>query len=227
MATELTWLGHGTWSIATGEHTVLLDPFLDGNPTASVKAADAAADFILVSHGHEDHIADAVAIAKRTGAMVISNFEICHWLSGQGVENTVAMNIGGGASYPFGRVKMTIAHHSSMLPDGSNGGNPCGFLVSLPEGNVYFACDTGLFYDMKLIGDVGIELAVLPIGDNFTMGPDDAVEAVKLLRPKRVVPVHYNTWPLVAQDADAWADRVHEDTDAEPIVLEPGEKIVL
>jgi L-ascorbate metabolism protein UlaG (beta-lactamase superfamily) len=137
------------------------------------------------------------------------------------------MNIGGAYHFPFGRVKMTIAHHTSMLPDGSNGGSPAGFLVSFPEGNVYFACDTGLFYDMKLIGSCGLALAALPIGDNFTMGPDDALEAVKLLSPKRVVPVHRNTWPLIAQDAAAWAERVRKETSAEPIVLEPGGKIVL
>ncbi len=227
MATELTWLGHGTWSIATGGYTVLLDPFLDDNPTAPVKAADVAADFILVSHGHSDHIADAAAIARRTGAVVIANFEICEWLAVQGIAKTHPMNIGGGYDHPFGRVKMTIAHHSSMLPDGANGGCPCGFLVSLPEGNVYFACDTGLFYDMRLIGDAGIELAAVPIGDNFTMGPDDALEAVKLLRPERVVPVHNNTWPIIEQDPDAWADRVHVETDAKPVVIAPGEKIVL
>jgi len=227
MATELTWLGHGGWSIATGEHTVLLDPFIDENPVALVKADDVAADFLLVSHGHGDHTGDAVRIARRTGAQVVANFEICQWLSGRGVENVHAMNIGGGFDFPFGRVKMTVAHHSSMLPDGADGGSPCGFLVSFPEGNVYFACDTGLFYDMTLIGAAGIELAVLPVGDNFTMGPDDALEAVKLLRPRRVVLVHFNTWPLVAQDPDAWADRINEETDAKPVVLEPGEKIIL
>ncbi len=227
MATELTWLGHGGWSIVAGEHTILLDPFLDDNPTAPVKAADVAADFVLVSHGHHDHVGDTESIARRTGAMVIANFEICQWLSGRGISTVHAMNLGGGFDHPFGRVKMTIAQHTSMLPDGANGGNPCGFLVSFPEGNVYFACDTGLFYDMKLIGAAGIELAALPIGDNFTMGPDDALEAVRLLGPKRVVPVHSNTWPIIAQDADDWADRVHAETDAQPIVLEPGEVISL
>jgi len=227
MATELTWLGHGSWSIVVGGYDVVLDPFLDDSPVAPVKAEAVKADFILVSHGHFDHIADAEKIARRTGALVIANFEICQWLSARGVKRTHAMNIGGGYDQAFGRVKMTIAHHTSMLPDGANGGNPCGFLLSLAEGNVYFACDTGLFLDMQLIGAAGLELAALPIGDNFTMGPDDALEAVKLLRPKRVVPVHTGTWPLITQQADAWADRINAETDAEPIVLEPGEKIVL
>jgi len=227
MSTELTWLGHGSWSIASGKHTVLLDPFFGDNPVSPVAPEEVEADFILVSHGHSDHVSDVVAIARRTSATVIANFEICQWLFKHGVEKTHAMNIGGGFDFPFGRVKMTIAQHTSMLPDGSNGGNPGGFLVSFDEGKVYFACDTGLFFDMKLIGTTGIELAALPIGDNFTMGPDDALEAVKLLQPRRVVPVHYNTWPLVTQDADAWADRVNDETGAKPVVLEPGETIVL
>jgi L-ascorbate metabolism protein UlaG (beta-lactamase superfamily) len=227
MPTELTWLGHGSWLIASAGHRILLDPFLDESPVAPIKAAQVQADFILISHGHFDHVADAVKIAKRTGALVISNFEICQWLTGQGVEKTHAMNIGGGVEQPFGRVKMTIAHHTSMLPDGSNGGAPAGFLLSLTEGNVYFACDTGLFYDMKLIGSVGLRLAALPIGDNFTMGPDDALEAVKLLAPQRVVPVHANTWPVIAQDPERWAQRVRAETSAEPVVLQPGGKISL
>jgi L-ascorbate metabolism protein UlaG (beta-lactamase superfamily) len=227
MATELTWLGHGTWSIRTGKHTLLLDPFLADNPLAPVKPEDVAADYILVSHGHFDHVADAVAIARRTGATVIANFEICQWLTRQGVEKTHAQNIGGGFHHPFGRVKMTIAHHTSMLPDGTDGGTAAGFLLSLPEGNVYFACDTGLFYDMQLIGSAGLALAALPIGDNFTMGPDDALEAVKLLNPRRVVPVHNATWPVIAQDAAAWAARVKAETKTEPIVLKPGGKIAL
>lgn len=227
MAAELTWLGHGCWSIATGSHRILLDPFLDDSPTAPVKANQVEADFILLSHGHYDHVADAVKIARRTGALVIANFEICEWLAAQGIENTHAMNIGGGVNQPFGRVKMTIAHHSSMLPDGTNGGAPAGFVLSLPEGNVYFACDTGLFDDMKRIGAVGLRLAALPIGDNFTMGPDDALEAVKLLAPRQVVPVHTNTWPLIAQDPHHWAARVRAETPAEPVVLEPGGRITL
>jgi L-ascorbate metabolism protein UlaG (beta-lactamase superfamily) len=227
MPTELTWLGHGTWSIATGGCHVLLDPFLDDSPVSPVKSHEVQADYILVSHGHYDHVADAEKIAKRTGAVILSSFEICEWFRAKGIEKLHAMNIGGGCQQPFGRVKMTPALHSSMLPDGANGGVAAGFLLALPEGMVYFACDTGLFGDMQWIGAAGILLAALPIGDNFTMGPSDALEAVKLLRPKRVVPVHANTWPLIAQDPEAWAERVRHETDAEPIVLRPGGRITL
>ncbi len=227
MPTTLTWLGHGTWLIATGGHNVLVDPFLDDSPTAPVKSGDVTADFILVSHGHFDHVADAAKIALRTGATVVSNFEICEWLSKQGVKKTEPMNLGGAIDLPFGRVKLTIAHHSSVLPDGASGGNPSGFLLTLPEGKVYLACDTGLFYDMKLIGEEGLELAVLPIGDRFTMGPDDALRAAKLLAAKRVVASHYGTWPPIAQDSAAWAKRVEAETFSKVAVLEPGGKITL
>jgi L-ascorbate metabolism protein UlaG (beta-lactamase superfamily) len=132
------------------------------------------------------------------------------------------MNLGGGIDLPFGRVKMTIAHHSSVLPDGSNGGSPGGFVLSLDGRSLYFACDTALFYDMKLIGAAGLDVAVLPIGDRFTMGPADALEAVKLLAPKRVIPSHYNTWPPIQQDPKAWAARVQAETKSEPIILPPG-----
>ncbi|HVC93284.1 MAG TPA: metal-dependent hydrolase [Pirellulales bacterium] len=227
MSTELTWLGHGTWSIRTAGQTILLDPFLDDSPTAPLKSEEVKADYILVSHGHGDHVSDAAKIARRTGATVISNYEICTWLSAQGVERTVGHNLGGGSQHSFGRVKLTLAHHSSSLPDGSNGGNPSGFLLTLADGTIYFACDTALFYDMKLIGAAGIDLAVLPIGDLFTMGPDDSIEAIKLIGPRRVAPSHYGTWPPIAQDAQAWAKRVRAETKAEPCVVEPGGKIVL
>jgi L-ascorbate metabolism protein UlaG (beta-lactamase superfamily) len=227
MATELTWLGHGTWLIETGEHRILLDPFLDHSPTAPVKSADVDPTAILVSHAHSDHVGEVVAIARRTGAVVITNFEISQWVIGEGHENVIGMNLGGQVIQPFGTVKMTLALHSSSLPDGSYGGNPAGFILSLDDGTIYFACDTGLFYDMMLIGTAGIDLAVLPIGDLFTMGPDDAVEATKLIDPKRVAPAHYNTFPPIQQDAAAWAAKIREETDAEPIVIQPGEKITL
>jgi L-ascorbate metabolism protein UlaG (beta-lactamase superfamily) len=229
MPAELTWLGHASWQLKTGQHTLLVDPFLDDSPTAPFKAASAAADFILVSHGHFDHIADAAKIANRTGATVISNYEITTWLAKQhGVKNTLGGNLGGGANLPFGRVKLTLAFHSSSLPDGSNGGNPCGFLLNLNGGmKIYFACDTALFGDMALIGAGGLDVAVLPIGDLFTMGPDDAVEAVKLLKPKKVIPSHYNTWPPIAQEPQKWAERVRVETKAEPIVVQPGQAVTL
>jgi L-ascorbate metabolism protein UlaG (beta-lactamase superfamily) len=227
MATTLRWLGHGCWLVNTAGHTLIIDPFLNDSPTAPVKADAVKPDFILVSHGHFDHVADAAGIANRTGATVISNYEICEWLGKQGVKNTQPMNLGGGIDLPFGRVKSTIAHHSSVLPDGTSGGNPGGFLLTVADGKIYFSCDTGLFYDMKLIGAAGIDLAVLPIGDRFTMGPDDAVEAVKLIAPRRVVPSHYNTWPPIAQDTAPWVARIKAETKAEPIILAPGGTINL
>ncbi|QDU87577.1 metal-dependent hydrolase [Pirellulimonas nuda] len=232
--TKITWHGHNTWQIDTGKHTLIVDPFFDDNPAAKVKAADVSADFILVSHGHFDHVSDAASIAVRTGATVLAPFEVANWLKKQGVAESkaVGMNPGGGAALskdgkPFGRLKMTVAHHSSSLPDGSYGGVACGLLVDLPGGRVYFACDTALFLDMRLIGAVGIDLAVLPIGDLFTMGPEDAVEAVRMLGPKRVAPCHYNTWPPIEQDAAAWAQQVRLHTSAEPLTPEVGEPFEL
>ena len=228
MATELKWLGHGSWSIQVGDHVVLLDPFLNDSPTAPIKADDVTANTILVSHGHFDHVADVAAIANRTGATVVAIFEIADWFSkNHGVQNTIGMNLGGGVDLPFGRAKMTLAHHSSQLPDGSYGGNPGGFLLTIDGANIYFACDTALFADMKLIGQAGIDLAVLPIGDLFTMGPEDSIEAINLIQPKRVAPAHYNTWPPIEQDAAAWAEHVRAETSAEPIVLEPGGTILV
>lgn len=229
MATELTWLGHGTWLIETAGHQILLDPFLDENPSSPMKAGDIQADYLLVSHGHFDHVADAAAIANRTGAMVVANYEITAWLQAKhAVQNVLGMNLGGGVQLPFGHVKMTLAFHSSMLPDGSNGGSPGGFLLTLDEGKrIYFACDTAVFEDMRRIGAAGIDLAVLPIGDLFTMGPEDAIEAVRLIQPLRVAPAHYNTWPPITQDAQAWAESVRQLTSAEPVVVLPGGKIAV
>jgi L-ascorbate metabolism protein UlaG (beta-lactamase superfamily) len=202
---------------------VLIDPFLTDNPAAAAKAADMNPDYILVSHGHGDHLGDTISIAKRTGATVIANYEMCEWLQKQGLTKVHGQQHGGGFNYPFGRVKLTIAFHGSALPDGTYGGNPCGFLITFKDGKkVYDAADTALFGDMSLIGDEVIDLAALPIGDNYTMGPDDALRAVTLLRARKVVPIHYNTWELIAQDADAWAARVRETTQTEAVVLKPG-----
>lgn len=222
MTITYTWYGHGTHGLEIRGQRILVDPFFTGNASASAKADEVSADFILISHGHGDHVGDAVAIARRTGAMVISNFEIVNWFSSQGIEKAHPQHLGGGYRHSFGYLKLTQATHGSALPDGTYGGNPCGFLLTAEDKKVYLACDTGLFGDMRLIGEEGIDLAVLPIGDNFTMGPDDALRAVKLIAPKNVVPVHYNTFDVIKQDAAAWARRVEAETSARAHVLTPG-----
>jgi L-ascorbate metabolism protein UlaG (beta-lactamase superfamily) len=225
MSFTYTWYGHGTQGLETSGYKVLIDPFFTDCPTASTTADNVDADFILVSHGHSDHVGDAEAVAKRTGALVISNNEIAIWLGKKGVE-THGQHLGGGYKHPFGYLKLTDAIHGSILPDGSNGGNPAGFLLTTNDNEkIYLACDTGLFGDMRLIGQEGIDLAVLPIGDNYTMGPDDALRAVKLIEPKQVIPVHYSTWDLIAQDPNAWAVRVEAETNAKAHVLKPGDSI--
>ena len=224
MAIEITWYGHATWMISIGTHKILLDPFLDENPSAPVKAAEVDADFILVSHGHFDHVADVASIANRTGAQVYAIYEIADWLSkNHGVQNATGMNIGGAIELPFGKLKMVPALHSSGLPDGSYGGVAAGFLLKVGGKKIYFACDTALFSDMQMIGAVGLDVAVLPIGDLFTMGPEDCVTAIELLKPKVVLPSHYNTWPPIEQDANAWADTVKSKTGAAPFILNPGQ----
>lgn len=226
--TKITWYGHATLGLETGGKNILVDPFFGGNPSAPVSADDVQADYILVTHGHGDHVGDTVAIAKRTGATVISNFEICNWLNGQGVQNTHPQHLGGGFKHPFGYLKLTLALHGSALPDGSYGGNPAGFLLTTNDNQkIYLAGDTGLFGDMQLIGDEGLNLAVIPIGDNFTMGPEDALRAVKLLRPQTVIPIHYGTWDLIAQDPSEWAARVKSATGANVVVLKAGDSFSL
>jgi len=228
MSFTYTWFGHGTFGLETDGYKVVIDPYFTENPAASTTADKVEADFIVVSHGHGDHISDAIDLAKRTGATVISNFEIVNWLGSKGLEKLHAQHIGGGFNHPFGYLKLTHALHGSGLPDGSYGGNPAGILITTHDGEkVYFACDTGLFSSMKLIGEEGIDLAVLPIGDNFTMGPDDALRAVKMIQPKHVIPAHYNTWPLIEQDPIAWAARVENETDTKAHVLKPGESFSL
>lgn len=225
MSFKITWFGHAALGLESGGYRILVDPFFTDNPATSADPAQLPADFILVTHGHSDHVGDTVSIARRTGALVISNNEIYKWLSGKGIRSH-GQHIGGGHRHPFGYLKLTCALHGSGLPDGTYGGNPAGLLLTTNDGEkIYIAGDTGLFGDMRLIGEEGIDLAVLPIGDNYTMGPEDALRAVKLIRPKHVIPYHYNTWDLIRQDARVWAERVAAETSAQAHVLNPGESV--
>ena len=226
MSIRVTYHGHACFTIEGGGAKLLIDPFLSGNPQADIGPEEVEADYILVSHAHGDHLGDTVAIARRTGATVISNHEIATYCAAQGL-NSHGLHIGGGYQFPFGRVQLTIAHHGSSFPDGSYGGNPAGFLLTIEGRTIYFAGDTGLTYDMKLIGEKGIDLAILPIGDNYTMGPDDALRAVELLQPRLVVPFHYGTFPVIEQDPAAFATRVVAKTGIECRVLKPGESLTL
>jgi L-ascorbate metabolism protein UlaG (beta-lactamase superfamily) len=226
MTFQITFLGHNAWWIEIDGHKLILDPFLKGSPVAVTGPNEVDPDFILLSHGHGDHLGDTVDIAKRTGAPVITNADIEGWLRAKGVANVHSQNLGGGYQHPFGHLKFTIAHHSSMMPDGAYGGNPAGFILTSAGGRrVYFACDTALFMDMQLYA--GADVAVLPIGDNYTMGPEDALKAVDYLRPKVAIPCHFNTFPVIAQDGDAWAEAVSDKTSTDGLHLKPGESYVV
>jgi L-ascorbate metabolism protein UlaG (beta-lactamase superfamily) len=183
----------------------LFDPFISPNPLAKkIDVSKVAADFILVSHGHGDHVADVVDIASRTGAKVIAPYEVGSWFEAKGLKNVQSMNHGGAAEIDFGRVKLTSAIHSSSMPDGSYGGNPCGFVVESSDGNFYYSGDTALTFDMKLVGEsTNLRFAVFPIGDFFTMGIDDALRAAEFVGAKKFVGVHYDTFPPITLDHEA------------------------
>ena len=203
---KLTYFGHSCFLVESGGQKLLFDPFITPNPLAKgVDISKIRADLILLSHGHVDHVADAVALANQTGAPVVGNWEVCEWLGRQGLTNLVAMNHGGSKKFGSGSVKMTSAIHSSTMPDGSSGGNPGGYAVELAEGAFYYSGDTALTMDMKLIADeFAIRFVVLPIGDNFTMGASDAAKAAAFVDTKIVVGVHYDTFPpirIVKEDA--------------------------
>lgn len=199
---KFTYYGHSTFLIETGGNKLLFDPFISSNPLAKEVDVDSIeADFILVSHGHADHVGDLVSIAKRTGAKVICAFEIMTWLNNQGVENVHPMNTGGRFNFDFGSVKCTVAQHSSGMPDGAYGGNPMGFIIYTAEGNFYYSGDTALTLDMQLVPTwAELKFAVMPIGDNFTMGVEDAVRAAGFVKTNTVIGVHYDTFGYIVID---------------------------
>lgn len=229
MTITLTYYGHATHSFDINGTQVLVDPFFTDNPVATVSADSLNPNYILITHGHGDHVGDTIAIARRTGAQIIGNFEMTNWFMAQGLDNVGQQHIGGGVHYPFGYVKLTPAWHGSVIEaDGSYGGMPNGFVIEADGKRIYTAGDTGLFGDMALIGEDGLDLAILPIGDRFTMGPADALKALKLLKPKRVVPEHYNTWPPIEQDAAKWAaDVAALGLGIEAVVMNPGDTLTL
>ena len=199
---KLTYYGHACFAVTAGGKHLLFDPFIRPNPLAAkIDVEKIEADFILVSHGHGDHVADVVEIAQRTGATVIAPFEVGSWFEKKGVSNVQPMNHGGAATLPFGQVKLTAAVHSSSMPDGSYGGNPCGFVLKTDDGNFYYSGDTALTTEMKLIGErTKLRFAVLPIGDFFTMGIEDAVHAANFVGVTKIVGVHYDTFPPIKLD---------------------------
>ena len=216
-----TYYGHSCFLLDDGKYKVLTDPFLTENPLATAKPEDIQCDFILVSHGHFDHLGQAEVIAKRTGAQVLAIPEILGTMDGI---NGHGMNVGGTVKLPFGSVKMVPAIHSCMVA----GGVAAGFVIEIGGQVVYFAGDTGLFSDMKLIGELcGVTVAVLPIGDNFTMGIKEAVVAAEFVGAKKVIPIHYNTWPLIAADAAEFKKQGEAKGKATVEVVKPGESVEL
>ncbi len=222
---KITYHGHSAFEIKTGKHNIIIDPFLDGNKHAKIKPSDVKADYIVLTHAHGDHIGDTFEIAQKNNATIIAVFELAEFVSGKGYKQH-GMHIGGGYNFPFGRVKFTIAHHGSAFEEGGQYmGEPAGVLISANGKTIYHAGDTGLFLDMKLIGEMNsIDAALVPIGDNYTMGIDDAVKAVEFLNPKLAIPMHYNTFPVVEADPQEFKRKV-ESIGKKCVVIPFGESI--
>lgn len=221
---KITFGGHACFLLESGAHKIIIDPFLSGNSLAGLKADRVDVQFILVTHGHGDHLGDTFDIARRTGATIIAPNELAVYCERQGLK-AHAMHIGGSHQFPFGKVKLTPATHGSAIINAHDiiyTGSPCGFLLHLEGKTIYHAGDTGLFGDMKLIGEyTPVDLAMLPIGDNFVMGPDDAVEAAKFVRAKHVIPMHYDTFDIIRQDPELFKEKLAGI--AQCTILPPGQ----
>ena len=221
---KITFHGHSFVQLQNDKYSILIDPFISGNPKCKTKISDLKCDYIVLTHGHGDHISDAVEIAKKNDSAIIATFEISEYAGKNGVKGH-PLNIGGGHNFPFGRVKLTIAHHSSSFPDGSYAGEPAGAIVNIDGKTFYHAGDTGLFYDMKLIGEMHkVDYAFLPIGDNFTMGIDDAVKAAEFINAAVTVPIHYNTFDVIKADPQEFKKKV-ESIGKRCLIINPGENI--
>lgn len=225
---QVTHYGHASFRIEVDGKGLVFDPFITPNELASgVDLSQIQADYVLLSHGHVDHVADAEAITRQNDATIISNFEIVSWFQNKGIQNGHPMNHGGKWKFDFGTVKYVNAVHSSVLPDGSYGGNPGGFVVEGGGKTFYFAGDTALTLDMKLIGEAyDLDFAILPIGDNFTMGYEDAVKAAEFINCKKIIGMHYNTFPPIQIDLDA-AKKAFSDAGKELLLPEIGENVEL
>lgn len=221
---EVTYFGHSCFLVSIGNKKLLFDPFITPNELArDVEISTIKPDYILLSHGHQDHIADVEQIQKQSNAQLISTFEVIKWFEEKGIENGHAMNHGGSWKFDFGNVKMVNAVHSSSMPDGSYGGNPAGFVITSNEGTLYYAGDTALHYDMKLIPEeFDIDIAFLPVGSNFTMNIDDAIRAAKFVNASRVIAMHYDTFPHIEIDHDEVLEAA-KSSDIELYLLKIGE----
>jgi len=221
---RLTYFSHSAFLLDDGTHQVIIDPFLSCNPTSPVKPEDISAKFVVLTHGHGDHLGDAFQIAKANGSLIIAVNELANYAASKGL-NAHNMHIGGGFNFPFGRLKFTIAHHGSSNDEGQYMGEPAGVVIKMGGKTVYHCGDTGLFYDMKLIGEMNkIDIMLVPIGDNFTMGIDDAVKAVELANPEIAIPMHYNTFPVIPADPNEFKRKV-ETIGKKSIIMEFGQTI--